>query len=296
MTKDHRVTDASAGFEEVTPSQAAAWLEEADQNRCISDARVRLYAEEMRQKNWMLVNQGIGFSYEGKLIDGQHRLWAIVEMNRPVTLLIVRGLDPKAQGAVDKGRGRTLSDELTMRGDTYGNFRSAYVSQCARLAIGSSRFVLNTIGAYDAWMRFVRDGVEWVCAEIARDRILRPAAVGGSLAFAYRGHAEKIEEFSLRLRDGEGLEKGEPAWTLRRYLEQRRAEGGGFRARSDSGAVVARKVLRAAEMHVTGAKHTTRLLGDQTSGVTFFARNYDTVALGRLVTPWLTQTEASKKR
>ena len=277
----------------VTPDQAAAWLEGSSKNRNISDVRVRAYAEEMKRGHWEVTNQGIGFRRgDGKLIDGQHRLWAVIEAGVTVDMQITIGLHPDA--VIDGGRPRRLGDNLTMRGEQYGSYRAAYVIHCAKLLVGSG-VLINTVSAYDAWMRFLKPGVEHALEALMCDSLLKAAPIGGSLALAYRADPQKIMDFTLRLRDGEGLRKGEPAWTLRRYLEQDRLAGKrNGRKRGDTPLVIARKVLRAAQMHVTGAKSTTRLYADVHTGVDYFTKAYDTRALKRLVEPWRHTTQATK--
>ena len=99
---------------------------------------------------WTLTNDAITFDTDGNLINGQHRLTACVETNTPIDVIVIRGLPPYAQLAMDTGRKRTVSDYLQLRG--YKN--------CDRIAaIGASleryeRFGLieainnNRIGAY----------------------------------------------------------------------------------------------------------------------------------------------------
>jgi len=63
----------------ITPTKAAEYLEANTSNRPLSSATVKSFAEAMSRGDWMVTHQGIAFSAAGVLVDGQHRLAAIVE-------------------------------------------------------------------------------------------------------------------------------------------------------------------------------------------------------------------------
>lgn len=93
-------------FEEkiVTPEDAKKWLENrAPNNRPISDKTVKNYARQMEEGWWQDVPQVISFNIEGKLIDGQHRLAAIVTINKPVKLNIIWDAPPQSFYIIDMG-------------------------------------------------------------------------------------------------------------------------------------------------------------------------------------------------
>jgi len=74
-------------IQEVTVAKARLHLEKNQAfergtegtNRPISMRKVNDYAVEMLKGNWRFTHQGIGFSKKGFLIDGQHRLLAILQ-------------------------------------------------------------------------------------------------------------------------------------------------------------------------------------------------------------------------
>ncbi|HEY5050458.1 MAG TPA: hypothetical protein VII50_06125, partial [Acidothermaceae bacterium] len=63
----------------ITPAKAAEWLEANTTNRPVSRTVVRSFAEAMKRGEWIVTHQGIAFDVSGVLIDGQHRLAAVVE-------------------------------------------------------------------------------------------------------------------------------------------------------------------------------------------------------------------------
>lgn len=101
----------SAEFTRITPPMAAMWLgKNLENNRKARDWHVEELAESIQNNEWEVTHQGIAFDKNGKLIDGQHRLQAIVASGVPVTMLVVRGLEPTTFGVIDSGMKRTLAD------------------------------------------------------------------------------------------------------------------------------------------------------------------------------------------
>lgn len=64
---------------EVSPSQAKKWLEQNKANRSVNKAKVKQMARDIKEGHWDSTHQGIAIASDGTLIDGQHRLLAIVE-------------------------------------------------------------------------------------------------------------------------------------------------------------------------------------------------------------------------
>ena len=101
-------------FETITPAQAKKWLEKAGQNRKLRQSRVDLYAQMIARNDWFVTNQGIAFDEDEKLLDGQHRLNAIVAANVPVKMLVVRDLEKAAQMVIDVGAARQLHEQMRL--------------------------------------------------------------------------------------------------------------------------------------------------------------------------------------
>lgn len=99
----------------ITPELAGRWLTANKHNRPVLRATVRRYAEDMKAGRWELNAQGISFKENGELADGQHRLLAIIEADRPVTMMVTFGV-PDTSFIYDRGRGRSQTNVLQMLG------------------------------------------------------------------------------------------------------------------------------------------------------------------------------------
>lgn len=100
---------------EVTPKMAQGWLDSAAHNRNVVNIRVEQFAAMMKRGDWLVTGQGIIFNEKGELIDGQHRLMAIVLAGVPVHLLVVRDVIHRAQLVMDQGTRRTPHDQIKLR-------------------------------------------------------------------------------------------------------------------------------------------------------------------------------------
>ena len=115
----------------VDPDLAARWLARNEANRNLRAAQVAKYAGDMTAGRWQLTGAAIQFAIDGRLLDGQHRLAAIIKSGVTVPMLVVRGLPPSAQAYMDTGAKRTVADQLGIAG--FKN--SSILAAGARLAL-----------------------------------------------------------------------------------------------------------------------------------------------------------------
>jgi hypothetical protein len=96
----------------VTPELAAEWLSNNEGNRNVRQGHVRSLSADMTALRWKLTHQAIAFSTTGRLLDGQHRLHAIIASGVGAPLLIFIGLPDDLFGALDRNMKRTMTDHL----------------------------------------------------------------------------------------------------------------------------------------------------------------------------------------
>ena len=98
----------------ITPEMAAEWLAKNISNRPLRMSTVEHYASQISRGKWQRTHQGICFDRHGNLIDGQHRLHAIV-MAGVSAVIMVTWLDSDVATMsymVDHGAKRSVSDIL----------------------------------------------------------------------------------------------------------------------------------------------------------------------------------------
>ncbi len=121
---------------DVTPEMAEAFLaRNIDNNRCVNKHYVYTWADEMKAGRWRLNGDAIRFSKSGKLIDGQHRLHAVIKAGVAVPFLIVEGVEDAAIMTIDCGKARIMSDTMKMYGiNNYTNKAAIirFVTRCLK--------------------------------------------------------------------------------------------------------------------------------------------------------------------
>ena len=92
----------------IKPQQAETWLEMSKDNRTLTNHKVREYANEIKSGRWRYTHQGIAFDNEGYLLDGQHRLKAIMEAGIAIKTVIAYGVARGEFTIIDRGFPRNM--------------------------------------------------------------------------------------------------------------------------------------------------------------------------------------------
>ena len=103
----------------VTPELARQLLEKNNHNRPVSEKRVNYYARQIEDGDWKLNGESIIVARDGTLLDGQHRLLAIMLAGVPIQALVVRNVDRKAFATIDGGSVRTIADIYGIDGEEH---------------------------------------------------------------------------------------------------------------------------------------------------------------------------------
>lgn len=111
----------------ISPARAAELLEANTSNRPLSRAVVRSYADAMQRGHWLVTHQGIAFDSNGVLVDGQHRLAAVVEAGIPVEMTVFTEVEPGTFDVLDTGKRRNASDILAIGGEKSSTVLAAMV-------------------------------------------------------------------------------------------------------------------------------------------------------------------------
>lgn len=99
---------------DVTPQMATKWLEGNVHNRPIRDGVVLRYANSMRCGLWRKTPEPIMFDTKDYLINGQHRLWAVIESGRTIPFFICYGVDPSVMLVLDQGTARSAHENVNL--------------------------------------------------------------------------------------------------------------------------------------------------------------------------------------
>lgn len=224
--KPCRMTSASGVTYElmfVTPEQAEQWLGKNVGNRRLRKALYTRYSRDLAERRWRENGASIVRAKDGTLLDGQHRLHAIVVAGVGAWMLVVQNVDPVAQPTIDDGAKRTLADRLTFRGEV-NSHRSAAVVR--RVMLWENGYAFNS-GAYQPTSQEQLDFIEGndrVTAAVgasslyAKRKLLPPATIGLCWYVFSALDADACAEFFDRLDDGANLSFNHPIMVLRNRL------------------------------------------------------------------------------
>lgn len=162
-------------IKEVTPEMAAELLARNVNNRKLNDKSVRFYADEMQRGDWQLNGETIKLNSDGNLIDGQHRLSAVVRSGCTVKMEFRGGLNGREMATIDTGKPRSAADVLYMKGLKYTQAQAE-----------AARFII----AYDSNV-VVRGRIE---SKISNERILKFVESNPSLV----SHAHSCHEKAIK--------------------------------------------------------------------------------------------------
>lgn len=100
----------------ITPELATKLLQSNEGNRKLSDRGIQFLYSQMVSGDWMITADTIKIGKTGRLLDGQHRLQALIKYGKPLDMFVAEGLDEKVFTVLDTGKNRTASDILSMKG------------------------------------------------------------------------------------------------------------------------------------------------------------------------------------
>jgi hypothetical protein len=103
--------------ERIDAKRATEYLGTNWDNRRIRPQRVNVYANQMLRGQWLVTGDPIRFRADGHLVDGQHRLLAIVQAavtdpSISIEILVIRDLPEDAFQVIDSGLQRMPGDAL----------------------------------------------------------------------------------------------------------------------------------------------------------------------------------------
>jgi len=208
----------------VTPAMATEWLAHNDMNRDLRRSTVNQYAVAMQEGRWFCNGQPIIIATDGTLLDGQHRLSAIVAYGKPVEMYVTRGIEKAAFDTIDNGVARKSAHVLQCK-------KVKHPNMCAAIARSSIAYVngLNPKNGLDRQLitNFVEEHPYIVEASALAKRVskqMAPTQFGMVvfLADESRKHDAEIESFVTGIQNGIGLMKGDPRLTLREWVFARK--------------------------------------------------------------------------
>ncbi|MFI8278556.1 hypothetical protein ACIGBH_27520 [Streptomyces sp. NPDC085929] len=215
----------------VTPGMAREWLKQNDHNRLIRPRAVTDYARDMAAGAWLMNGEAIKRAADGTLLDGQHRLLAVIESGTAVSMLVITGLPVTTQETMDSGRKRNAGDALTLRGEVNASVLASILRRVWQWEQGDHRLngrATPTTAELSSLLTErpeIRRSAE-IAGRVHQQFRYMPQSVTGTAHHVFsRINGEETVWFFARLGDGAELPGGHPILTLRNRIISDRADG-----------------------------------------------------------------------
>jgi len=211
--------------ETVGLERATELLEMNGENRPLSQAHVERIASQILQGKWRYNGDTIKISKTGDVLDGQHRLWAIIETKIAVDTAIAWGIDRDAFATIDTIRkARSFGDTVALNGaPRYRNVIGsalAWLIRWQRGVVEQYKAPVNRVENSDIERAFADNPGITLAVEKATQ--LRTVANPSILAFLYylavSRNESLAERFFSTLSDPAGIGVNDPFFRLRAYF------------------------------------------------------------------------------
>lgn len=226
-------------LESVTPERAQELLaKNVANNRAIVASRVEMYAEMMRDGTFLPTPEGIMVDVEGRLIDGQHRLSAVILSGRTVKMHVWRNVPTTYMRAINTGAPRTLADVLTVTNELgvrgapkIAVTRATAINLLFKPTQGTRKL---TFDQYEDVRKVFSSSLEWSLVNYPNSggtnaaglsKRVRSSMVMGACIIAHRKFPNEVADFMRKATTGLELTETDPAYALRRFLEQANLRG-----------------------------------------------------------------------
>lgn len=236
---------------EISPEQAKSYLDFTAQQieagafrqRPISDNTVDRYVRDIRLGMWAASPQCVSIDTVGNVIDGRHRLEAIVRAGVPVTVNLSTGWPGKQKcgklelntiDVIDRGRGRSIASQINIgHGILNACYQAAVAKTIAEICC-DQRHVTLSVAQTLLILELYHDAAEAIHKLSGLRK--RVSFICGPLSFHYVADPETTEAFATKFFGMEGLHSGHPALALIKWIENHPRSGS--QDRSDTSKVI----------------------------------------------------------
>jgi len=198
MTESKVVETSKATI--ITPEMAAKMIDHCDLNRPLNDRHLKRLVKQIINNKWKYNGDTIKISKNGNVLDGQHRLWAVIEANKSIESIIVYDIDSEAFSTIDTIRRiRTAGDTLYIKGlDKYRavvGTSLTWLIRYERDVIKDYRLPDNKIENYDIEKAYIEHpGILYAVEKCMKLRYLMTPAIIAFIYYITSGKNELLAE------------------------------------------------------------------------------------------------------
>jgi hypothetical protein len=214
-----------AEFVLVTPDMAREFIDKnVGNNRKVRATCMQKYLTRMQHGKWCECNgETLKFNRDGNLIDGQHRLLALIQYNKPLWFLLAYNCSLDAFATVDDGTNRKGADILSIDGAENCNILSAALSMVWRYVNAAMLSAINPSNEEIRQLAVDHEGMTASVRAAVQNRgpkgFLSPSIVAFIHYMGSRHHGEELaDDFVRAVCSQEQCENDQPIRALRQRL------------------------------------------------------------------------------
>lgn len=240
--------------ETITPEMAQKYLTRVRYQRRVSTKTVREYARAMSVGRWMAVNDAICFSTDEELLNGQHRLHAVVLSGVPSPFAVLRNVPAEHFSSMDQGRKRTPDQVGVMGGLANASTVANAAKILCRLKYGLDldRDRVENSELHE-FMEENRDDLLEALRLTGNYRAITPSVACAAYFMFLRVDEALARSFAHGVSTGENLGARDPAMLLRKKCEQIRTRKRSEAARAS---VMLPQMIAAFNLYQRGEQRT----------------------------------------
>lgn len=191
----------------ITPEVAKNMIDKNTNNRRLREATVLFYTRQMKDGQWKSdTGECIKISKSGVILDGQHRLHAVIKSGRSIQFHLAMNLDESVFDVLDTGLSRNSNDAFKIKGIPNPNIVPSIIGAWHMLKNGKASergshkymkpSVSETLELYyenqKFWDSVAKKTMAWY-NEFAK--ILPPSLIGGLYVLFYNIDKNTSDEF-----------------------------------------------------------------------------------------------------
>lgn len=219
-------------LETITPEVAAQYDALNKNVRNVIPSLVDRLARDMAAGRWKATHQGIAFDEDGRLVDGQHRIRAVIKSGVTVKIMVFRGITADQNLAVDCGAKRSDGVRVgLLRPDCLNPAPVAAVANALIRGLERKPLALCTTPDERAAYAIQHyETIQTMLSALSRLRPKRADVVAAFVAATREFPAEEVAEAGRRLADDELAGKADPLAVLKRAIVQSKDRGSADRS------------------------------------------------------------------
>lgn len=217
----------------ITPERAKELLSINGHNRRVREPAVIRYSKDMKLGRWKENTfELIKIAPDGKILDGQHRLMAVVKAAQPIWFHIAYNVPGNVFDVLDTGSIRSGCDVFKIAGVLNESVMPSIIQQYFVLKNGknvkenankNNKLTNNQLLEWyhkneNFWQHVVRKAHTWYKSFA---KILNPSSLGGFYAYFYSINETDAENFMNQLSTGQNIENEVVAQLRTRLMQDK---------------------------------------------------------------------------